>query len=77
MRIPPFAFHCAYYFRELLLLKGIASQGIGNWKKIAEHVGTQTKEEVEKHYNDVYVDSPGWPLPVGFVLYLQLFPLTF
>ncbi|KAJ7752108.1 hypothetical protein B0H16DRAFT_1547447 [Mycena metata] len=48
---------------ELLLLKGIASQGLGNWKKIAEHVGTQTKEEVEKHYNSVYVDSPDWPLP--------------
>ncbi|KAJ7489951.1 hypothetical protein B0H11DRAFT_2156758 [Mycena galericulata] len=48
---------------ELLLLKGIATQGLGNWKKIAEHVGTQTKEEVEKHYNSVYVDSPDWPLP--------------
>ncbi|KAG5639467.1 hypothetical protein H0H81_001589 [Sphagnurus paluster] len=49
---------------ELLLLTGIASQGIGNWKKIAEHIGTRTKEEVEKHYNEVYVDSPHWPLPV-------------
>lgn len=48
---------------ELLLLTGIASQGFGNWKKIAEHVGTRTKEEVEKHYNAVYVDSPTWPLP--------------
>ncbi|KAJ7172713.1 hypothetical protein C8R46DRAFT_1190455 [Mycena filopes] len=50
---------------ELLLLKGIASQGLGNWKKIAEHVGTQTKEEVEKHYNSVYVESPEWPLPAS------------
>ncbi|KAF7338508.1 Transcriptional adapter 2 [Mycena venus] len=48
---------------ELLLIKGIASHGLGNWKKIAEHVGTQTKEEVEKHYNSAYVDSPNWPLP--------------
>jgi len=48
---------------ELLLLTGISSQGFGNWKKIAEHVGTRTKEEVEKHYNSVYVDSPTWPLP--------------
>ncbi|KAF8058803.1 hypothetical protein FPV67DRAFT_1565566 [Lyophyllum atratum] len=48
---------------ELLLLTGIASHGIGNWKKIAEHVGTRTKDEVEKHYNEVYVDSPSWPLP--------------
>ncbi|KAF7306527.1 Transcriptional adapter 2 [Mycena indigotica] len=49
---------------ELLLLKGIQSQGLGNWKKIAEHVGTQSKEEVEKHYNSVYVDSPNWPMPL-------------
>ncbi|KAL0956901.1 hypothetical protein HGRIS_003006 [Hohenbuehelia grisea] len=48
---------------ELLLLAGITSQGVGNWKKIAEHVGTRTKDEVEAHYNSVYVDSPTWPLP--------------
>ncbi|KAF7320150.1 Transcriptional adapter 2 [Mycena kentingensis (nom. inval.)] len=48
---------------ELLLLKGMQSHGIGNWKKIAEHVGTQSKEECEKHYNSVYVASPDWPLP--------------
>ncbi|KAG6813131.1 hypothetical protein H0H92_013755 [Tricholoma furcatifolium] len=48
---------------ELLLLTGLASQGIGNWKKIAEHIGTRTKEEVEKHYKEVYVNSPNWPLP--------------
>ncbi|KAK7023766.1 transcriptional adapter 2 [Favolaschia claudopus] len=48
---------------ELLLLKGIANHGLGNWKKIAEHVGTQTKEEVEKHYNTCYIDSSDWPLP--------------
>ncbi|KAJ7599264.1 hypothetical protein C8J56DRAFT_916247 [Mycena floridula] len=48
---------------ELLLLKGIASQGLGNWKKVADHVGTRTKEEVEQHYNSVYVDSITWPLP--------------
>ncbi|KAF9010640.1 hypothetical protein BDQ17DRAFT_1346596 [Cyathus striatus] len=48
---------------ELLLITGIASQGIGNWKKIAEHVGTRTRDEVEAHYNAVYVDSPDWPLP--------------
>lgn len=32
---------------------------------IAEHVGTRTKEEVEEHYNSIYVDSPNWPLPVS------------
>ncbi|KAF8971113.1 hypothetical protein BDZ97DRAFT_1787766 [Flammula alnicola] len=32
---------------ELLLLTGISTHGIGNWKKIAEHIGTRSKEEVE------------------------------
>ncbi|KAI0733033.1 hypothetical protein C8Q72DRAFT_773180 [Fomitopsis betulina] len=48
---------------ELLLLEGIALQGLGNWQAIAEHVGTRTKEEVQQHYKSVYVDSPNWPLP--------------
>ena len=52
------------YLRELLLLQGISLQGLGNWQAIAEHVGTRTKEEVEKHYKEVYLDSPNWPLPV-------------
>ena len=68
-------FHSSEYFAstsecpltELLLLMGIVSRGIGNWRKISEHVGTRTKEEVEKHYNEVYVDSPEWPLPVSIL----------
>ncbi|KDQ55691.1 hypothetical protein JAAARDRAFT_48581 [Jaapia argillacea MUCL 33604] len=48
---------------ELLLLEGVSLQGLGNWQAIAEHIGTRTKEEVEEHYNSVYVDSPDWPLP--------------
>lgn len=51
--------------RELLLIEGISLQGLGNWQAIAEHVGTRTKEEVEKHYISVYIDSPDWPLPVS------------
>lgn len=51
-------------FRELLLLQGISLQGLGNWQAIAEHVGTRTKEEVEKHYTEVYLNSSTWPLPV-------------
>ncbi|PAV18449.1 transcriptional adapter 2 [Pyrrhoderma noxium] len=48
---------------ELLLIEGIALQGLGNWQEIAKHVGTRTKEEVEDHYNNVYINSPNWPLP--------------
>lgn len=51
-------------FRELLLLTGITAHGIGNWKKIAEHIGTRTKDEVEEHYRKVYIESKDWPLPV-------------
>lgn len=53
------------YARELLLIEGISKAGFGNWQMIAEHVGTRTKEEVEEHYNAIYVDSPNWPLPVS------------
>jgi transcriptional adapter 2-alpha len=55
------------FFRELLLIEGIAQQGLGNWQAVAEHVGTRTKEEVEEHYNSVYIDSPNWPRPVWFL----------
>ncbi|PPQ66469.1 hypothetical protein CVT24_007043, partial [Panaeolus cyanescens] len=48
---------------ELLLLTGITTHGIGNWKKIAEHIGTRTKEEVEQHYRKVYIESANWPMP--------------
>jgi hypothetical protein len=51
-------------YRELLLIEGISQEGLGNWQMIAEHIGTRTKEDVEEHYNSVYVDSPNWPLPV-------------
>ena len=46
---------------------GIVSQGVGNWREISEHVGTRTKEEVEKHYNEVYVDSLEMSLPVSIL----------
>lgn len=51
-------------YRELLLITGLSQHGIGNWKKIAEHLGTRTKEEVAEHYHSVYINSPDWPVPV-------------
>ncbi|KIY44569.1 SWIRM-domain-containing protein, partial [Fistulina hepatica ATCC 64428] len=56
---------------ELLLLKGIQTHGLGNWKKIAEHVGTRTKEDVEEHYLSVYINSPDFPLPVDTDFYVN------
>jgi hypothetical protein len=58
-------------FRELLLIEGIAQQGLGNWQAVAEHVGTRTREEVEDHYNTVYIDSPNWPRPVRLSFFLS------
>jgi hypothetical protein len=57
-------------FRELLLVEGIAQQGLGNWQAVAEHVGTRTREEVEEHYNTVYIDSPNWPRPVRIIFFI-------
>lgn len=59
--------------RELLLVEGLSIQGMGNWEAVAEHIGTRTKEEVEKHYNEVYVNSKSWPLPVRLLNPVALF----
>lgn len=48
---------------ELLLIEGISLMGFGNWRRIAEHIGTRTKEEVQQHYSQTYIKSPAWPLP--------------
>ena len=63
------------YQRELLLIEGISLKGLGNWKAIAEHVGTRTQEEVEEHYNVVYINSRDWPLPVSLRLLFSAFAL--
>ncbi|WPK27528.1 hypothetical protein PUMCH_004920 [Australozyma saopauloensis] len=48
---------------ELLLIQGCETFGLGNWQDIADHIGNRSKEEVEKHYNAVYLDSNLYPLP--------------
>ncbi|KAJ1927308.1 Transcriptional adapter ada2 [Tieghemiomyces parasiticus] len=48
---------------EMLLLEGIQQFGLGNWMDVAEHVGTKNKEACERHYQQVYLDSPQWPRP--------------
>ncbi|KAH8824586.1 hypothetical protein DL96DRAFT_213457 [Flagelloscypha sp. PMI_526] len=51
---------------ELLLIKGLASHGMGNWRKVAKTIGTRTKEEVKEHYEKMYINSPDWPLPKNY-----------
>ncbi|KAI9142364.1 hypothetical protein BKA69DRAFT_1027557, partial [Paraphysoderma sedebokerense] len=48
---------------ELLMMEGFEKYGMGNWEDVADHIGSKTKEEVEKHYYEVYVNSANWPLP--------------
>ncbi|ODV80987.1 transcriptional adaptor 2 [Suhomyces tanzawaensis NRRL Y-17324] len=48
---------------ELLLIQGCENFGLGNWQDIADHIGNRSKEEVAKHYFDVYLNSPTYPLP--------------
>jgi transcriptional adapter 2-alpha len=49
---------------ELLLLEGISLYGLGNWREVAQHVGTKTTDECSTHFFAVYVDSDSYPQPV-------------
>ncbi|XP_021718307.1 transcriptional adapter ADA2-like [Chenopodium quinoa] len=48
---------------ESLLLEGIEMYGLGNWAEVAEHVGTKSKSECIDHYDNIYMNSPCFPLP--------------
>lgn len=49
--------------QEMLMLEGIEMYGIGNWSDAADHVGTKSRVECEKHYYDIYLSGPTAPLP--------------
>ena len=49
---------------ELLLIEASESVGLGNWADVAEQVTSRSKEELEQHYLDCYINSPEYPLPV-------------
>ncbi|WFD32080.1 Transcriptional adapter ada2 [Malassezia sp. CBS 17886] len=42
---------------ELLLIDGCQVYGLGNWADIANHIGNRTKEDVERHFIEVYVEG--------------------
>lgn len=48
---------------ELSLIQGAQSLGLGNWQDVAEHIGGRSKEEVNKHYEDIYLTSGEYPIP--------------
>ncbi|GMM50419.1 chromatin-binding transcription regulator [Starmerella bacillaris] len=48
---------------ELLMIEGLEQFGVGSWEDIADHIGRRSKEDVEKHYKMVYLESPNYPMP--------------
>lgn len=42
---------------ELLLIDGCQLYGLGNWADIADHIGNRTKDEVERHFVEVYIEG--------------------
>jgi transcriptional adapter 2-alpha len=48
---------------ELLLLEGCEQLGLGNWKDIAEHVGSKTALACEAHYRELFINWSGAPEP--------------
>ncbi|PKI83739.1 Ada2p [Malassezia vespertilionis] len=49
---------------ELLLIDGCQLYGVGNWADVADHIGNRTKEEVERHFINVYIEGKNG-LPSG------------
>lgn len=49
---------------ELLVLEAVESHGMGNWRDVADQVGSKTVEECETHYRQLYLESDSRPLPV-------------
>ena len=48
---------------EILLIEGCEQFGIGNWKDIAEHIGSKDASACEQHYLKLYTNWTGAPLP--------------
>ncbi len=47
---------------EMLLLEGVETFGLGNWVKVAEHVGKHA-DDCRAHYFSVYVETETFPVP--------------
>lgn len=48
---------------ELLLIEGCETLGLGNWQDIADFIEGRSKDEVGKHYEEIYLNSPYYPIP--------------
>lgn len=48
---------------EILLIEGCEQFGIGNWKDIAEHIGSKDAAACEQHFLKIYTNWSGAPAP--------------
>lgn len=48
---------------ELLLIEGCEQFGVGNWKDIAEHIGSKEAQACQEHFMRIYVNWTGAPQP--------------
>lgn len=62
---------------ELLLIQGCETFGLGNWADISDHIGNRFKEEVGKHYEEIYLQSKEYPLPEMDKDFNDIGPLEF
>lgn len=62
---------------ELLLIQGCETFGLGNWQDISDHIGNRFKDEVAKHYFEVYLNSKQYPLPEMDRDFLHVSPAEF
>lgn len=62
---------------ELLLVQGCETFGLGNWQDIADHIGNRSKEEVARHYFEIYLESEDYPLPDMSKDFSNIDPLQF
>ncbi|KAK6460523.1 hypothetical protein DFJ63DRAFT_337284 [Scheffersomyces coipomensis] len=62
---------------ELLLIQGCETFGLGNWQDIADHIGNRSKDEVAKHYFEIYLNKETYPLPDMNKDFSNITPLEF
>eukprot|EP01127_Copromyxa_protea_P017274 TRINITY_DN523_c2_g1_i1.p1 TRINITY_DN523_c2_g1~~TRINITY_DN523_c2_g1_i1.p1 ORF type:complete len:479 (+),score=82.59 TRINITY_DN523_c2_g1_i1:153-1589(+) len=46
---------------EQLLLEALEMYGISNWAYVADYVSTKDEKQCRLHFEECYLDSPGWP----------------
>jgi hypothetical protein len=59
---------------EYTICVGIEKCGVGNWKTIADYIGTKATKQVEEHYWEHYMGVHGYCLPAKTIINDELVP---